>query len=67
MIFDEPMITRDFILAQRDAATASGRIVAVPAAQRYAPAGFYMNGYRASYDAQAGEYRIALTGLSHRD
>ena len=25
VIFDEPMITRDFILAQRDAATASGR------------------------------------------
>jgi hypothetical protein len=67
VIFDEPMITRDFILAQRDAATASGRTIAVPAAQRYAPAGFYMSGYRVSYDAKAGEYRIALTGLTHHD
>jgi hypothetical protein len=67
VIFDEPMITRDFILAQRDAATASDRVIPVPAAQRYAPAGFYMSGYRVSYDARAGEYRIALTGLSHRD
>jgi len=67
VIFDEPMITRDFILAQRDAATASNRVIPVPAAQRYAPAGFYMSGYRVSYDARAGEYRTALTGLSHRD
>jgi hypothetical protein len=67
VIFDEPMITRDFILAQRDAATASNEVIPVPAAQRYSPAGFYMSGYRVNYDAQAGEYRIALTGLSHRD
>jgi hypothetical protein len=46
VIFDEPMITRDFILAQRDAATASDEVIPVPAARRYAPAGFYLNGYR---------------------
>ena len=63
VIFDEPMITRDFILAQRDPATASDTIIPVSAAQRYTPAGFYMNGYRVSYDAQAREYRIGLTGL----
>ena len=67
VIFDEPMITRDFILAQRDAASATAGIIPVPASQRYSPAGFYMNGYRVSYDAQAGEYRIALTGLTRRD
>ena len=67
VIFDEPMITRAFILAQRDAAAASSEAIPVPAAQRYAPAGFYMSGYRVGYDAPAGEYRIALTGLSHRD
>jgi hypothetical protein len=57
----------DFILAQRDAAAASGEVIPVPAAQPYAPAGFYMSGYRVGYDAPAGEYRIALTGLSRRD
>lgn len=67
VIFDEPMITRDFILAQRDSTGATDKVIPVPAAQRYSPAGFYMNGYRVSYDAQAGEFRIALTGLSHRD
>jgi hypothetical protein len=64
VIFDEPMITRDFILARRGAASAS---FAVPASQRYTPAGFYMNGYRVSHDPKAGEYRIALTGLRRRD
>jgi hypothetical protein len=67
VIFDEPMITRDFILAQRDAATATDRRISVPAAQRYIPAGFYMNGYRVSYDRQAREFRIALTGLAWRE
>ena len=66
VIFDEPMITRGFILAQRDPATTSSRIIPVPSAQRYVPAGFYMSGYRVSYDAKAAEYRIALTGLSRR-
>jgi hypothetical protein len=32
VIFDEPMITRDFILAQRYAAAASGEVIPVPAA-----------------------------------
>ncbi len=67
VIFDEPMVTRAFILAQRDSATASDGIIPVPAARRYTPAGFYMSGYRVSYEAGAGEYRVALTGLSRRD
>ena len=65
VIFDEPMITREFILAQR---TNPGAIeIALPAAQRYSPAGFYMNGYRISYDPMTAEYRIALTGLGWRE
>jgi hypothetical protein len=32
-----------------------------------APAGYYPNGYRVGYDAQAKEYRIALTGLGWRN
>jgi hypothetical protein len=67
VIFDEPMVTRAFILAQRDTTTASDEIIPVPVSPRYSPAGLYMNGYRVSYDAQSGEYRIALTGLSYRD
>jgi hypothetical protein len=64
VIFDEPMITRDFILSQRGSTTA--REIPVPAARRYRPAGFYLSGYRVSFDAQSGEYRIALTGLSRK-
>ena len=67
VIFDEPMITRDFILAQRDTAAAHDQVIPVPASKRYSPAGFYMNGYRVSYDAQAKEFRIALTGLQERE
>jgi Domain of unknown function (DUF5602) len=65
VIFDEPMITRDFILAQREKPAATE--FAVSTSQRYSPAGFYLTGYRLSYDAQWKEYRIALTGLGLGD
>jgi hypothetical protein len=41
--------------------------IAVPTAKRYVPAGYYQNGYPVGYDAQAKEYRIALTGLGWRN
>ena len=63
VIFDEPMITRDFIMSRR---TAGGFEIAVPVAQRSAPAGYYPDGYSVTYDAKAREYRIALTGLDYR-
>ena len=66
VIFDEPMITRDFILAQR-ADTSTVRSIPVPAAQRYVPAGFYPASYEIAWDAATREYRIALTGLSRRN
>jgi hypothetical protein len=66
VIFDEPMITREFILAHR-ADTTTTRTFALPAAQRYVPAGFYPASYRIAWDASAREYRIALTELSRRD
>ena len=67
-IFDEPMITRAYIMAKRDASDPAVRneIVPVPTAQRYSPAGFYPSAYRIAYDARAREYRIALTQLSAR-
>jgi hypothetical protein len=66
VIFDEPMITREFILAQRETPNGTG-VIPVPASRRYVPAGFYMEGYSVGYDATAKEYRIALTGLRRRD
>jgi hypothetical protein len=68
-IFDEPMITRAYILAKRDATDPAVRneIVPVSTPQRYAPAGYYPNAYRIAWDAQAKEYRIALTQLTQRN
>jgi hypothetical protein len=65
VIFDEPMITRDFILAQRD--SASARSIALPPARRYATAGYYPDSYGITWDAAAQEYRIALKGLSWKN
>ena len=67
VIFDEPMITRAFILSQRDVPEAGDSIIPVPSSQKYTPAGLYMTGYRASWDAAAKEFRVALTGLQARD
>ena len=68
-IFDEPMITRAYIVAKRDATDPAVRdeLVPVSTAPRYAPAGFYPSAYRIAYDAQAKEYRVALTQLAWRE
>ena len=68
-IFDEPMITRDYIMSKRQATGAAVRdeIIPVPTAPRYAPAGYYPSAYRITYDAEAKEYRVALTQLAWRN
>jgi hypothetical protein len=66
VIFDEPMVTRDFILAQRTGPATAGA-VALPQAQRYAPAGYYPVSYGIRWDEAAGEYWIALQGLTRRE
>ncbi|HET7459499.1 MAG TPA: DUF5602 domain-containing protein [Gemmatimonadaceae bacterium] len=68
-IFDEPMITRAYIAAKHDATdpAVQDEIIPVSTAQRYAPAGYYPSAYRIAYDAQAKEYRIAMTQLVWRD
>ena len=68
-IFDEPMITRDYIMSKRQASDAAVRdeIIPVPTAPRYAPAGYYPSAYRITYDAEAKEYRVALTQLVLRN
>jgi hypothetical protein len=68
-IFDEPMITRAHILAKKTATDPAviDEIIPVSTAQRYSPAGFYPSAYRIMWDAQAKEYRVALTQLSWRN
>ena len=68
-IFDEPMITRAYILSKKAATDPAvvDEVIPVPTAQKYSPAGFYPSAYRISWDAQQKEYRIALTQLSWRN
>jgi hypothetical protein len=65
VVFDEPMVTRDFILAQRFTPTAAS--IPLPQAKRYVPAGHYPLSYGITWDDTAREYRIALQGLTPRD
>lgn len=68
-IFDEPMITRAYILSKKTETDPAkvDEIIPVSTAPKYSPAGFYPSAYRISWDAQQKEYRIALTQLSWRD
>jgi len=68
-IFDEPMITRAYILSKRTATDPAeiDEVIPVPTAAKYSPAGFYPSAYRISWDEQAKEYRIALTQLSWKE
>jgi hypothetical protein len=68
-IFDEPMITRAYMLAKKTATDPAVRdeIVPVSTQPKYALSGFYPNAYRITYDAEAKEYRVALTQLVRRD
>jgi hypothetical protein len=68
-IFDEPMITRAYILSKKAATDPSeiDEIIPVSTAQNYSPSGYYPSAYRITWDAQQKEYRVALTQLSWRD
>ena len=68
-IFDEPMITRAYILEKKTATDPSvvDEVIPVPTAAKYSPAGFYPSAYRITWDAQQKEYRIALTQLSWKE
>ncbi|AHG92301.1 hypothetical protein J421_4766 (plasmid) [Gemmatirosa kalamazoonensis] len=61
-IFDEPMVTRAFILGRKSATTAAQRdsLVLLQTPTR-TTAGLTPGAYRVTYDADAKEYRIALT------
>jgi uncharacterized protein len=65
VIFDEPMVTRAFIMAQRGG-PATARAIPLPQSKRYVPAGFYPSSYGITWNEAAGEYRIALQGLKRK-
>jgi hypothetical protein len=58
--FYEPMVTRAYLLSHPDDLAE----ISVPA--RYPQPGYYPTAYRVTYDPQAKEYRVALTGLVER-
>jgi hypothetical protein len=67
-IFEEPMITRAYLLAKKASTDPAVRdeLIPVPSQPKYALLGFYPRAYRISYDAKAKEYRVALTQLTLR-
>jgi len=58
--FLEPMVTLEYLQSHPDATSP----ISVPA--RYAQSGWYPTSYRVTYDAQAKEYRVALSGMVKR-
>ena len=68
-IFWEPMITRAHIVAKKTTSDESVRdqLIPIPTPKRYHVPGYYPNAYRITWDPQAREYRIALTGLAKKD
>jgi hypothetical protein len=63
MTFMEPMITRAYIMAKRDATDPAVRdeVIPIPTSAAYPGGTFRPDAYRIAYDPQAREYRIALT------
>ena len=61
VIFDEPMITRDYILSKPNSTTP------LAVAARHDPAGYSPAAYSVTYDPQSKEHRIALTQLAWRE
>ena len=68
-IFDEPMITRAYIMSKKDATDPAERneIIPVSVPAKRALAGYYPSAYRIGYDADEKEYRIALTQLGWKN
>lgn len=67
--FWEPMITRAHMLAKRTATDARvvDEVIPISIPARYHVPGHYPTAYRIAWDARAGEYRVALTGLTRRE
>ena len=68
LTFWEPMITRAFILERKTAtdAAARDRVLPISVPAKFKAPGYYPTAYRVTWDADAKEYRIALSGLEWR-
>lgn len=62
--FYEPMVTRAYLLSLSSQPANVITPISVP--QLYPKSGLYPTAYRVTYDAQAKEYLVALTGLTPR-
>jgi hypothetical protein len=60
LTFYEPMVTLEYLLSDPEVATS------IPVSASYPEAGYFPTSYKVTYDAQAKEYRVALTGLAKR-
>jgi hypothetical protein len=65
----EPTVTRTFILGRRTATTAAqrGSVMALPLGATATPAGMDPAAYRATWDVDAKEHRVALTRPTSRN
>jgi len=67
-IFDEPMVTREFIMSRKAGPTSVARdsVIQLASPKTYDKPGYYPAAYRVMYDAATREYRIALTQLARK-
>ena len=67
-IFWEPMITRAHLLEKKTTTDAAVRdqLIPLPLPDKYQQPGYYPQAYRITWDADAREYRVALTQLENR-
>ncbi len=67
-VFLEPMITRAFIMSKKTETDAAMRdqVIPISTLAQVEQRGWYPSAYRITFDAQAKEYRIALTNLAER-
>jgi len=61
LTFVEPMITRAYLLSHPD------ELIPIPQPARYPKPGWYPSAYRITFDAQAKEYRVGMTGFGWHD
>jgi hypothetical protein len=61
-IFEEPMITRAFIMSRKTATAAAERdsVISIPTPAQRRPDGYYPAAYHVTWDEQTREYRVGL-------
>lgn len=66
--FWEPMVARSHLLAKKSSADPAvvDEVIPISIPARYHVPGYYPSAYRITWDGEAREYRVALTGLARR-